>query len=84
MTSRWQFVLNESSVDFLLACRAVERRKLLRALDHLADDPYHMGEFEAVDSVGRTIQVKRAGSFLISYWADTGPKELRVINIEKV
>ncbi|HEY1172220.1 MAG TPA: hypothetical protein VGH19_12675 [Verrucomicrobiae bacterium] len=84
MTSRWQFVLNESSVDFLLACRAPDRRRLLRVLDQLADDPYHAGDFESVDNVGRTIQIKRSGYYLISYWADTGPKELRIINIEKV
>lgn len=84
MKTEWQFVLNETSVSFLLACRPAERRRLLRVLDDLARDPYQMGNHEARDDSGRTIQVKTAGRLLISFWADSGPKELRVINIERV
>jgi hypothetical protein len=34
------------------------------------------------DDTGRSIQIKVAGSFLISFWPDAFVRELRVINIE--
>jgi hypothetical protein len=78
----WQFVLNETSVHFLLALNARHRQNLILVLEELALDPMAKGDFEAKDSVSRPIQVKVAGQFLISYWPDAFVKELRVINLE--
>jgi hypothetical protein len=66
----WQFVLNETSVHFLLALRGRERLQLLKVLDALAEDPMQTGNFEAKDAVGRTIQIKVAGTFLIWIFMD--------------
>ena len=80
----WQFVLNEASVHFLLALRARNRQRLLAALDALAASPLQKGDFEANDDTGRSVQIKVAGPFLVSFWADAFVKELRIINIEWV
>jgi hypothetical protein len=40
------------------------------------------GDFEGKDATGRPIQIKVAGSFLISFWPDAFVRELRIINIE--
>ena len=84
MNSNWQFVLNQTSVEFLLACRGREREKLLRALRQIADDPLQRGDYNARDEVGRSVQIKLAEKFFITFWADVLVKELRVINIERV
>jgi hypothetical protein len=42
------------------------------------------GDWVAKDATGRSIQIKRIGRLLISYWADPFVKELRLINIEWV
>jgi len=66
----------------LLALKSSHRQQLIQALEALATEPLQRGDFEGKDAAGRSIQVKVAGSFLISYWPDTFVRELRVINIE--
>ncbi len=82
MTPKWQYVLNETSLQFLLSRRLRERDQLIQALENLARNPTQQGDWEAKEATGRPIQVKRIGHFLISYWADSFVKELRLINIE--
>ena len=82
MSHSWQFTLNETSVHFLLAMKARDRQTLIHALEALVLAPLSRGDFEARDDNGRPIQIKVAGSFLISYWPDAFVRELRVINIE--
>jgi hypothetical protein len=82
--SDWQYVLNETSVEFLLACRLRERTQLLKVIEELADNPSRKGDYEAKDKSGRPIEVMLAGQFLISYWSDHFVKELRIIKIERV
>jgi hypothetical protein len=80
----WQFVLNETSVHFLLRLRSKPRERVLDFLTHLANDPLAKGDFQATDSHGRPIQIKLLRPFLISYWPDVYVKELRIINIEHI
>ena len=82
MSKGWQFILNETSVHFLLSIKSGPRQKLMRARDALASDPLKRGDFETRDATGRAVQLKVAGPFLISYWPDAFVRELRVINIE--
>ncbi|MBM3883754.1 MAG: hypothetical protein FJ387_29285 [Verrucomicrobia bacterium] len=84
MTGDWQFILNESSVEFLLACKARQREGLLKVLHGLAANPYQRGDYEGRDSTGRPVQITLAGGFLITFWADSYVEELRVIRIETV
>jgi hypothetical protein len=80
----WQFVLNETSVHFLMGITGRHRQQLIHALEAIAAEPLQKGDFEAKDDSGRSIQIKVAGSFLISFWPDAFVRELRVINLEWV
>jgi hypothetical protein len=84
VTEGWQFVLNESSVGFLLNCRLRQREALLKILQELLENPCQPGDYEARDSTGRPVQIKLAGGCFITYWLDNYVKELRVIKIERV
>ena len=84
MSSDWQFVLNESSVQFLLTCRVRQRELLINALQQLAANPQQRGDYEAKDSTGRPISIKRVEDFFITYWCDNYVNELRVIRIERI
>jgi len=66
--SGWQYVLNESSLQFLLGCRLRDRNQLIHAIEKLAENPAQRGDWLAKDSTGRQIHVKRFGSFILSYW----------------
>ncbi|HXR07873.1 MAG TPA: hypothetical protein VN765_11125 [Candidatus Acidoferrum sp.] len=78
----WQFVLNETSVHFLLGTKPRLRQRLIQALQGIAADPLQKGDFVGKDDTGRTIQIKVAGPFLISFWPDPLVRELRIIKIE--
>ena len=67
MSESWQFVLNETSVHFLLGTTARHRQQLIHALEAIAAEPLQKGDFEAKDENGRSIQIKVAGSFLVSF-----------------
>lgn len=82
MSGDWQFVLNQTSVQFLISLRGRRREQLVRALDALANDPMQKGDFEVNDDTGRRVQVKAVGRFMITFWPDVWVQELRVINIE--
>jgi hypothetical protein len=82
--SGWKYVLNQTSVEVLLSARAAERSRLMQFLHSLAEDPGKHGDFNAQDDVGRTVQIKALGLFMITYWADHAVREVRVIRIERV
>lgn len=84
MNEDWQFILNESSVEFLLGCKARQREGLLKALRKLAANPHQLGDFEGCDSAGRPVHIILTSSFLVTFWLDSYVKELRVISIERV
>ena len=84
MSPDWQFVLNESSVEFLLACKVRHRGSLIQSLQGLSDDPYQRSDYAGRDSTGRPVQIKLAHGCFITYWLDNAVKELRVIRIEPI
>lgn len=84
MSNAWKLVLDEEALSFLLACRFAERRKLLAALESLKKNPYQPGDFIEQDDVGRPLDVRVFGSYLVTFWRDSFVKELRVIEIERV
>jgi len=84
VSAEWQLVLNESSVEFLLACKSRQRNELIKGLQHLKEDPHQQGEFEGRDSTGRPVHLKIIGSFIVTFWQDTFVREMRIIRIETI
>lgn len=84
MKDAWQLVFDEEAFQFVLARRLRERLALFKTLDSIRADPYQAPDFEVLDRTGRTLSVRRARPFLVTYWLDAAVKEVRVINIELV
>lgn len=84
MNDAWRLVFDEDAFQFVLTRRLRERLILLKTLDSLRVDPYQSGDFEVTDRTGRTLLVRRARPFLVTYWLDASVKEIRVINVELV
>jgi len=82
VSESWQFVLNEHLGSFSPGNQAPPSPKAYPALQAIAAEPLQKGDFAAKDDTGRSIQIKVAGSFLISFWPDAFVRELRIINIE--
>ncbi len=84
MKAGWQYVASADSVQFLLRCRAAERRRLLDFLWHLADNRNLKPDRIITGESGRQIGVIRFDRFEVSFWIDHFVKELRVVDISAV
>lgn len=84
MSGGWQFILNQTSVESLLGCKARHREALIRALEALAANPYQRGDWVAKVSTGRPVQITQVDGFLITFWVDSFVREIRIINLERI
>jgi hypothetical protein len=58
------------------------RKAVMDFIRSLASDPYATGDFVERDEVGRTVYVKIAGRFAITFWADHAVSEVKVTHIK--
>ena len=59
-----------------------QRTQVMRFVASLAENPYASGDFSERDGAGRTVQVKVAGRFAITFWADHAASEVKVTHIK--
>ena len=60
-----------------------DRQRILAFLQGLADNPFQKGDYEEKDDIGRPIQIKIVGQHALTFRADHGESEVKVIKIEK-
>ncbi len=80
----YQYVLDRDVVEIVLSLPFRQRDEFVRIFRELAQNPYEKGENSFVDPLGREIERKRFGSWLISFWADHAMKEVRIVGIQKM
>jgi hypothetical protein len=83
MKQQWDLVLHEKAVRMFISSRGAERRRLERALDALAADPYQKRDGEFKDRDGRTHFMVRCGGWALIYWLDEFVEEVRIVSLEK-
>ena len=59
-----------------------DRDRILRFLEQLGRTPGQRGDYEELDEVGRSVQIKVIGKYALTYWADHAVKEVKVTRIE--
>ena len=79
----WKLVLDEGAFEFYLTTRGAERRILRRGLDHLKDNPMHIGLWQDFDEFKRPVEVELFGKLWVSYWSDVVAKEVRIVRIKR-
>jgi hypothetical protein len=82
VSNSWELVIHGPTLSLLLACRAPERRLLLKFCDQLRSNPDQQGDYQELDLTGRPLQVRIVGNWAVTFWADHAVKELRVVRIE--
>ena len=78
------FVLDEGAFAVFLKARGRARMDLVRGFESLANNPYTKGENTAKHESGRPLQLKRFGSWIITFWSDHGNCEVRIVEITKL
>ena len=77
-------VLSGKASSYFLTLSKRKQRRLYDFLCRLADYPGQPGDYESIDEAGRKVQHLRAGSLVVSFWADDSIRELRITDIEEL
>lgn len=61
-----------------------ERQELLRIFHALGQNPFKPGDYVQRTASLRTLQVKRFGKWLVTYWPSHADAELRVVEVKRL
>ena len=84
MNVRYSYVVEAGVVAFFAQCSGREREQLMRAFELLAQEPYQRGDWLRRTSLGRELQLKRVGKWLVTFWPDHAVRELRIVDVERI
>ena len=81
----YNLVYSEDAVRGLLNLRSLRKRdSALRFLEHLASDPFTLGDLELNDNSGRKNEIAILPGLMIVYWADHAAKEVRIVEVRQL
>ena len=83
MNGSWEFVLNQSSAEYILSLRLKERERILSALADLLSNPQRVPDFREHGACGRQYSVVVCGPYSITYWLDSLIQEIRIVRVLK-
>jgi hypothetical protein len=84
MTSRHVFVVDDTVMAVFTERSRREREDLLKIFKSLAESPYQPGEWRQKTKLGREVQVKRFGRWLVTFWLDDPVREIRIMDVKKI
>ena len=64
--------------EFGLLSFIQQREAVMKFIRSLAENPNTAGDFTEKDGAGRTVQVKVAGRYAVTFWADHAVSEIKV------
>jgi hypothetical protein len=74
-------VFSAKAWEVLLACSRRRQGRIARLAHALADFPFRVGDYQTLDSTGRSLENLRIDGFVFTYWPDHGAKELRIVDL---
>jgi hypothetical protein len=80
----YKYTVDDSVLQVFLLASKRRREELLRIFDHLAAEPRSAGDSLQLDDTGRECQVKRFGSWTVTWWPEHLVSELHVIDVERL
>jgi hypothetical protein len=81
MGSAYELYLRHEVHVAISAIKSNPRREIIRFLESLASDPFHIGDYRDRTPEGREVQVKVIGSHALLYWADHPAREVKVVDL---
>jgi len=81
MTPYRVFIASEV-IAALRRCNLVEKNRITRLFEHLAENPFLTGDFVEPDNIGRPMQIVIVGRFAVCFWADHPVKEVKVLDLK--
>ena len=84
MKLTYAYVVDESVVQLFADSKARERQELLRIFRALGQNPFQAGDYIQRTAAMRTLQVKRFGKWLVTYWPSHADAELRIVEVKRL
>ena len=84
MKLSYAYVVDESVVLLFSESRGRERQELLRIFHALGQNPFQTGDYAQKTASLRTLQVKRFGKWLVTYWPSHADTELRIVEVKRL
>lgn len=81
MSVGWDCVAARPAIDFVLARRLSDRRKLRASFERLAANPATQAEAFLHDETGRKISIVYRHGFRIAFWVDHFAREVRIVDV---
>jgi hypothetical protein len=71
-------------VQAFAECKAQERKELLSIFHALSKNPFQQGDYVQQTASLRTLQMKRFGKWLITYWPSHAEVELWIVDVKRL
>lgn len=80
----YAYVVDESVLQLFAEGKGRERQELLRIFHALGQNPFQAGDYLQKTASSRTLQVKRFGKWLVTYWPSHADAELRIVEVRRL
>ena len=84
MKLTYAYVVDESVLQLFAGCPGRERQELLRVFQALGQNPFQAGDYPQKTASLRTLQVKRFGKWLVTWWPSHADVELRIVDVRRL
>lgn len=74
-------VFSAKALEAFVQLSKARQRKVAKIAYQLAAPPFGRPDYETKDSVGRTLSNVVVGGYLLTYWLDRSPMELRIVDL---
>ena len=78
----YRYTVDDAVLEVFATTTKRHREKLLRIFAQLTDNPFLRGDTTQHDSVGRPLQVKRFGEWVVTYWPEHLGEQVHIVALE--
>ncbi len=82
MIAVYRYTVDATVLEVFAAATKRQREQLLRIFAQLAENLFWAGEAVQHDNVGRPVQVRRFGEWIVTYWPEHLAKVVHILALE--
>ena len=79
----YRFVVEDEVMDVFIRSSSLQRERLLKLFQQMADEAPISDQLDHHDSIGRPIYRRNFNGWSIWYWHDGPVKEVRIVEVER-
>lgn len=84
MPAGYRYLLAETASEFAFRLPRKEQQRLATTCRLLATNSHRVGDYTTTDNTGRVLQNILIDDWVLTFWADHGAQELRIVDVVQV